>query len=89
MEQPPVWLPRQEEIALLEERWELLRKVFSQLPKAQRGALELAVFEGYTETEISEKLGEPLGRVKSELRASMRFLRHRLRAVLGIWAANI
>ena len=89
LKQSPVWLPRPEEIALLEERWELLRKVLSQLPKAQRGALELAVFGGYTETEISEKLGEPLGRVKSELRAGMRFFRHRLRAVLGTWAANI
>jgi len=83
------WLPCPEEIALLEERRELLRKVVNQLPKPQRGALELAVIEGYTEAEIAERLGEPLGKVESALRAGMRFLKHRLRAVLGTWTANI
>jgi RNA polymerase sigma-70 factor (ECF subfamily) len=83
------WLPRPEQIALLDERRELLNKVLNQLPKPQRHALELAVFEGYTEAEIAAKLGEPLGRVQAALRAGMRFLRHRLRAVLGTWAANI
>ncbi len=83
------WLPRPEQIALLEQRRELLKKVVNQLPSHQRHALELAVFEGYTETEIAQTLGEPLGKVRTELRAAMRFLRHRLRAVLGTWAANI
>lgn len=83
------WLPCPEEIALLEERRDLLRKVVNQLPKPQRGALELAVIEGYTEAEIAARLGEPRGRVESTLRAGMRFLKHRLRAVLGTWTANI
>lgn len=83
------WLPRPEEIALLDQRRELLKKVVNQLPKPQRDMLELAVFEGYTEAEIAAKLGEPLGRAQAALRAGMRFLRHRLRAVLGTWAANI
>ncbi len=83
------WLPLAEEIASLDERQELLGKVVSQLPGAQRQALELLVFEGYRETEIADKLGEPLGKVKTALRASLAFLRHRLRAVLGTWAANI
>ena len=83
------WLPSPEVIARLDERRELLKKVLNQLPKPQREALELAVFEGYTEEEIAAKLGEPLGRAKSGLRAGMRFIRHRIRAVTGIWAANI
>lgn len=83
------WLPSPQAIARLEGRRELLKKVLNQLPKPQRDALELAVFEGYTEEEIAAKLGEPLGKVKSGLRAGMRFLRHRLRAVTGTWAANI
>jgi RNA polymerase sigma-70 factor (ECF subfamily) len=83
------WLPRGEQIALLERRSELLKKVMKQLPSHQRQALDLAVFDGYTEAEIAQKLGQPLGKVRTELRAAMSFLRHRLRAVMGTWVANI
>jgi RNA polymerase sigma-70 factor (ECF subfamily) len=83
------WLPRAEQIALLERRSELLKKVIKQLPSHQRQALDLAVFDGYTEAEIAQKLGQPLGKVRTELRAAMSFLRHRLRAVMGTWVANI
>jgi len=83
------WLPRWEEIAMLEQRSELLKKVIKQLPSHQRQALDLAVFDGYTEAEIAQRLGQPLGKVRSELRAAMSFLRHRLRAVMGTWVANI
>ncbi len=85
----PLGGERAADLALLEERQELLRKVVNRLPDAQRGGLELLVFEGYTEMEIANKLGEPLGKAKSGLRAGLTFLRHRLRAVLGTWAANI
>lgn len=83
------WFPGPGKIALLDGRRDLLKKVVQQLPPSQRRALDLAVFGGYTESEIAQQLGEPLARVKSELRASMRFLRHRLEAILGTWAANI
>lgn len=89
---PPVssaWLPRSEEIASLDERRELLKKMIKQLPESQRRVLDLSAFEGYTETDLALKLGEPLGRVQTELRAAMRFLRHRVRAVLGTWSTNI
>ncbi len=83
------WLPRPAEVALLERRAELLKKVFGQLPTEQRVALELAVFRGFTETEIARELGEPLGKARSMLVAAMRFLRHRLAAVMRTWAASI
>ena len=83
------WLPQKEQIAVLEQRSELLKKVMKQLPPHQRQALDLAVFDGYTEAEIAQRLGEPLARVRAELRAAMGFLRHRLRAVTGTWVANI
>jgi RNA polymerase sigma-70 factor (ECF subfamily) len=85
----PAWLPWPEQIARLDERLVLLRKVAGQLPKAQRQALNLAVFAGYTEAEMAEMLGEPLGKVRTALRAAVTFLRHRLHAVVGTWAANI
>ena len=83
------WVARPESITKVESRRDLLKKVILQLPKAQRGILEMALFEGYTETEIARELNEPLGKVQSGLRAGMRFLRHRLRAVLGTWSAEI
>jgi RNA polymerase sigma-70 factor, ECF subfamily len=83
------WCPHPKVIAQIEERQELLRKVVNQLPKPQREALEMAVFEGWTEEEIAQRLGEPSARVKAGLLAAMRFLRHRLAAVLGTWTADI
>jgi len=83
------WLPRPAEIGLLDGRRDLFRKVINQLPKPQRQALEMAVFDGLTETEIAQKLGEPLAKVRSGLLAAVRFIRHRLAAVMRTWAANI
>ncbi len=86
---PAAWTPRPEEIAHLDERLDLLQRVVSELPKPQRRALDLAVFEGLTEEEIAQELGEPLGKVKTAMRAAITFLRHRRRAVMGTWAANL
>lgn len=83
------WLPRTEEVELVDRRRDLLQKILHQLPKPQRELLEKLVFEGWRETEIAEKQGEPLAKVRSDVRAAMRFLRHRLRAVMGTWGANI
>lgn len=83
------WLPLPEDVLVIDQRRELLNKVIHQLPKGQRQGLDLAVFGGYTEREIAEQLREPLGKVRTGLRAAMTFLRHRLRAVSGTWAANI
>ncbi len=84
-----VWCPRNRRISLIDERQELLRKVVNQLPKPQREALELAVFEGLTEAEIAARRGGPSAREVAGLLAAMRFLRHRLAAVLGTWTADI
>lgn len=89
LERTLVWLARPEAIAMVDDRSELLKKVINQLPKPQRSMLELALFEGLTEEEIAEKLSDPLGKAQSGLRAGMLFLRHRLRAVLGTWSAEI
>ena len=83
------WLPRPEEITLVDGRRSLFQKVINQLPKPQREMLELALFDGYTELEIAQKLGEPLAKVRSGLLAGASFIRHRLAAVMRTWAANI
>jgi RNA polymerase sigma-70 factor (ECF subfamily) len=86
---PQVWMPRAQDIALVDVRMGLLQKAFNQMPKPQRHAVELAVFGGYTESEIAEQLGEPMGKVNAGLRAAFTFLRHRQHAVLGTWTAEI
>lgn len=50
---------------------EKIRAVFSRLPLDQRRALEMAFFEGMTHTEIASKTGEPLGTIKTRIRAGL------------------
>lgn len=62
-------------------RGELMAKVKSAcdaLPPSQRQTLELAYFEGMTHSEIAGRTGEPLGTVKTRLRAALQTLRQAL-----------
>jgi RNA polymerase sigma factor (sigma-70 family) len=55
-----------------------VRTALGDLPDAQREALALAYFGGYTQTEIAKLTGVPLGTVKTRTLAAMRRLRTRL-----------
>lgn len=52
-----------------------VRGVLSAMPPTQRSALEMAYFEGLTHSEIATKTGEPLGTVKTRIRAGLLALR--------------
>jgi len=52
-----------------------VRGVLADMPSAQRSMLEMAYFEGLSHSEISSKTGEPLGTVKTRIRAGLLALR--------------
>jgi RNA polymerase sigma-70 factor, ECF subfamily len=54
---------------------EKVRGALGNMPLPQRSALEMAYFEGLTHTEIAAKTGEPLGTIKTRIRAGLLALR--------------
>jgi RNA polymerase sigma-70 factor (ECF subfamily) len=54
---------------------ETVRGVMGSMAPAQRSALEMAYWEGMSHSEIANKTGEPLGTVKTRIRAGLIALR--------------
>jgi RNA polymerase sigma-70 factor (ECF subfamily) len=55
-----------------------IRAALQEIPEAQRQVLELAYYEGLSQSEITERLSIPLGTVKTRSRQGLLKLRQRL-----------
>lgn len=69
----------------VEQRWrqQQVRQGLSSLPEEQRVILELAYFEGMTQSEIADYLSLPIGTIKSRIRLGVEKL-ERLLVAIGL-----
>ena len=69
-----------EELASLGQQRRHMKLALATLADEQRVAIELAYFGGLSHSELAEKLGQPLGTVKTRIRLGMTKLRQLLTA---------
>jgi RNA polymerase sigma-70 factor, ECF subfamily len=67
-----------EEAAWLRFERERVQDALGRLPDAQRETLELAYYGGFSQSELAERLGVPLGTIKSRMFAGLARLRELL-----------
>jgi RNA polymerase sigma-70 factor (ECF subfamily) len=68
-----------EEDVFLRLQRERVQSALRDLPDAQREALELAYYGGFSQSELAERLGQPLGTIKSRMFGGL----SRMRELLG------
>ncbi|MDE3130277.1 MAG: sigma-70 family RNA polymerase sigma factor [Acidobacteriota bacterium] len=67
-----------EDAAWLRLERERVQDALARLPDQQRELLELAYFGGFTQSQLAERLGRPLGTIKSQMFAGLAQLRELL-----------
>ncbi len=58
-----------------------MRAALETLPEAQRRTIELAYFGGYTQSELAQIMGVPLGTVKGRMRIGLQKMRRVLEPI--------
>ena len=76
-QEPALGSGPEDQLELAVER-QRVRAALAALPAEQKQALELAYFKGYSHSEISAALGQPLGTIKTRIRIGMQKLQRLL-----------
>ncbi|MEO7142084.1 MAG: sigma-70 family RNA polymerase sigma factor [Bryobacteraceae bacterium] len=77
LESPGMFSDLESEILNLD-RVRVLREAFQKLNPNQRIVIELAYYEGLSQTEMAERMKQPLGTVKTWVRSALKVLRDEL-----------
>lgn len=75
--------PSPESLAMASQNSRSVMRALAAVPLEQRQALELAFFAGLSHSEIADRLGEPLGTVKTRIRLAVSRLRELLKEAVG------
>jgi RNA polymerase sigma-70 factor, ECF subfamily len=79
-----------EDTYISSERRTILRSAMSQLTDKQKKVVELSYYQQFSHSEISERVGIPVGSVKSTIRVAMVKLKNIIKAEQGrLYAAEV
>jgi RNA polymerase sigma-70 factor (ECF subfamily) len=71
----PVLFSNFDDGALSLDRARVLKTAFEKLSPTQKQVIELAYFEGLSQTEMAERMKQPLGTIKTWVRSALKTLR--------------
>ncbi len=80
-EHPSLFVDMEREV-LNTDHARVIRKAIAKLNPNQQKVIELAYYEGLSQTEMAERMGEPLGTVKTWVRTALKHLREELGQVV-------